>query len=335
MDSATLDRLFGVRDAFAEPVVVIVTIATFALLAISIVGTFALSRVGKLSPALADDLRKRNRSWLILVPLLGLPVLAGAAWTILAVTIASLACYREFARATGMFREKLVSSLVVVGILALGFASLDNWYGFFEALPALMLCVLLAVPIAQDRPKRYIQRTGLGIMAFMIFGVGLAHLGFIANDPDYRSIILMILFCVQLNDVMAFVCGKAFGHRKIAPRTSPNKTLGGSLGALVITTTVAAFLGHLVFQGGPLDEPTQLVALGLLIAIGGQLGDLVLSSIKRDVGVKDMAATFPGHGGLLDRLNSTLLVAPAAFHYIHYVRGIAIDTPARILSGGF
>ena len=334
LDDASIHRLFAVRDAFDSPVVVIVTVATFALLAMSIAATYLLGRAGKLPPAVHDDLNRRNRSWCILVPLLGFPVLAGGAWTIFAVMIASLACYREFARATGLFREKLVSALVVLGIVGLALTSFDAWYGLFAALPALMLCLLLAVPLVQDRPERYIQRTGLGIMAFMIFGVGLGSLGYIANDREYRPIILMLLFCVQLNDVMAYVCGKSFGHRKIAPNTSPNKTLGGSLGALVITTTVAALLGHLVFKDGPLDNPIHLIIFGLLVAIGGQLGDLVLSSIKRDVGIKDMAATFPGHGGLLDRLNSTLLVAPAAFHYIHYVRGIGMDTAPRIFSGG-
>lgn len=70
------------------------------------------------------------------------------------------------------------------------------------------------------------------------------------------------------------------------------------------------------------------------ICVGGQLGDLMLSSIKRDLGIKDMGTLIPGHGGLLDRFDSLLLVAPAVFHYVRYFIGIGLDQPARILSGG-
>ncbi|MBL9148718.1 MAG: phosphatidate cytidylyltransferase [Phycisphaerae bacterium] len=315
-------RFVSLGDVFDAPVVRIVVGATFALLALAFLLTWILGKTGRLRPETKLDLDRRNRSWLILAPILGGPVLLGPGAAVVGVTILSIACYREFARATGLFREKLASTLVVLGILAIGVATLDDWYGLFQALPALVICMILAVPIVQDRPERYIQRTGLAIMAFMMFGYGLGHLGYFANDREYRSIILLILFCVQLNDVVAYVCGKSFGHRKLVPNTSPNKTLGGSLGALVVTTTVAAVLGRMTFADTPLDSWPHLVAFGLLLAIGGQLGDLVVSSIKRDVKIKDMGATFPGHGGILDRLNSTLLVAPAVFHYVRYVRGI-------------
>jgi len=77
-----------------------------------------------------------------------------------------------------------------------------------------------------------------------------------------------------------------------------------------------------------------LLLLGLLVGVAGQLGDLVLSAIKRDVGIKDFAATIPGHGGLLDRFDSLVLVAPAAFHLIGFGHGIGLGSAPRILTGG-
>ncbi len=77
----------------------------------------------------------------------------------------------------------------------------------------------------------------------------------------------------------------------------------------------------------------HLAILGMLISVLGQFGDLMLSSIKRDLGIKDMAATIPGHGGLLDRFDSIILVAPAVFHYINYFVGVGKNQVSNILTG--
>jgi phosphatidate cytidylyltransferase len=101
----------------------------------------------------------------------------------------------------------------------------------------------------------------------------------------------------------------------------------------VLTTALAASLGHLVFRNTILDAWPHLLALGLIVSVSGQLGDLALSSIKRDLGIKDWAATFPGHGGLLDRFNSLLFAAPAVFHYVGYFVGVGLDQQIRIFTG--
>jgi phosphatidate cytidylyltransferase len=93
-------------------------------------------------------------------------------------------------------------------------------------------------------------------------------------------------------------------------------------------------IGTFVFDGTVLASPIHLMFVGALIATLGQFGDLVLSSIKRDLGIKDMGATIPGHGGLLDRFDSVILVAPAVFHYINYFVGVGIDQVPHVLTGG-
>ena len=100
-----------------------------------------------------------------------------------------------------------------------------------------------------------------------------------------------------------------------------------ALGALVLTTGLFAGIGHFVFKGEVLDHPIHLITMGVILSFIGQFGDLVISSIKRDLGIKDMGALLPGHGGLLDRFDSLLLVAPALFHYINYFRGFGLDAP--------
>jgi phosphatidate cytidylyltransferase len=189
------------------------------------------------------------------------------------------------------------------------------------------------VAILPDQPRGYIQRVALGVLGFVLFGSCLGHLGYFANDANYRPILLMILLTVELNDVFAYIAGKTFGRRKLAPNTSPNKTVGGALGALVLTTLVVAVLARFVFEGTVLARPIHLVTLGVLISVMGQFGDLMLSSIKRDLDLKDMGVLLPGHGGLLDRFDSLILVGPAVFHYVNYFVGVGDAFPHVITKG--
>lgn len=284
----------------------------------------------KVSEKLRSELWARYFSWLWLVPMILLPVLLGRLATIAAIGILSLFCYREFARATGFFRERLVSAVVVLGIVLLTSAAADHWYNFFMALPSLVVSLIVILALARDQPSGYIQRVAMGVLAFLLFGVGLGHMGYFANDRNFQPLLLSIILCVELNDVLAFTCGKLFGKRKLCPGTSPNKTLGGSLGALVLTTAIFALLGSQLFAGTVLAAPRHLITMGVLLSLTGQLGDLVVSSIKRDLGIKDMGASIPGHGGLLDRFDSLLFVGPALFHYIGYFLGVGLDQPARV-----
>jgi phosphatidate cytidylyltransferase len=336
MDDSAKQRLFGARYAFEHPVTLWVTVVVVGILVIAALVVAILGRTGRLTDETRLELQQRIRSWCLLAPLMIGPILLGGAWVMLAVLILSICCYREFARATGLFRSPLVSLSVVVGILAIAFAVADHWYGFFSALPALGVIVIAAVAVLSDRPEGYIQRVALGVLAFLLFGVCLGHLGYLANDLNFRAMILLLLLSVELNDVFAYLTGKGFGRRKLAPNTSPNKTVGGALGAVLLTTTLVTLIGRMVFSGTAMESWGALVGLGVIVSVAGQLGDLMLSSIKRDVGIKDMGVTLPGHGGLLDRFDSLLLAAPAFFHYVGYVNvnGIGLEQAKRIISLG-
>jgi phosphatidate cytidylyltransferase len=320
--------------AFAHPVTVWIVAATLGVVLAAAAAIGVLSLTGRASPALRKELWLRLGSWCVLLPLMLGPVLAGREWTIAAVTLLGLLCYREYARATGLFRDRLLSLVVVAGILAVNFAALDHWYGFFVALWPLTTSVLAVASIPEDRPAGYIQRVGLAVFGYMLFGAGLAHLGYMANDPAYRPIVLLLLTAVALNDVAAFTVGKLIGGKKLLPATSPNKTIAGALGAVCITGSVVALLGGVLFAGTPMGQWHWLVLFGVLVSVAGQAGDLMLSSIKRDIGIKDMGVVLPGHGGILDRFNSLLLVSPAAFHFIGYFVGFGLDQPARLFTGG-
>ena len=155
-----------------------------------------------------------------------------------------------------------------------------------------------------------------------------------ANDEYYRSLLLLLVFSVQMNDVFGYIVGKSLGGPKLAPQTSPNKTISGSLGAIVLTTLLVFGISGLIFRDGPMSNSGLRLVLGLLISIAGQLGDLTVSAIKRDAGVKNTGTWIPGHGGVLDRANSLLLSAPAMFHYLSYFLVINVDDAIRTFTSG-
>lgn len=119
----------------------------------------------------------------------------------------------------------------------------------------------------------------------------------------------------QFNDICQYIWGKILGKHKIIPKVSPNKTWEGFLGGLITTTCVASITAPLLT---PLTT-TQGVFAGALIGIGGFIGDVVISSIKRDLQIKDSSTLIPGHGGILDRLDSLIYTAPLFFHFLYYL----------------
>lgn len=326
----TLHRLFVPRGAFDDPFVRWAALGVMLLVLLALSINAILRRRGLLGAELSADVRRRTLTWAVLAPAIGIPILLGPGWTMLAACALSLACYREFARATGLFREKLVSLAVVATIVVVLVANLDHWPRLFLAAGPLGSALVAIVAMIGDRPKGYVQRTALGIFGLAFCGIGFGYLGMFANDQAYRPMLVLLLLGTQLNDVFAYVCGKSLGRHRLCPNTSPRKTLEGSLGALLLTTLLVAWMGRFVFAGTPLEEWRILLGIGLMLAVLGQLGDLMLSSVKRDIGIKDLGGVLPGHGGLLDRFDSLVLATPALFHLISYHRGIAVGEPVGV-----
>ena len=128
-------------------------------------------------------------------------------------------------------------------------------------------------------------------------------------------LVLFLLFMTQFNDVSQYVWGKSFGKHKIIPKVSPNKTWQGFIGGMITITLVAGFVAPYLT---PLSEIQGFVA-GALISVSGFFGDVVISSVKRDLHIKDSGSLLPGHGGILDRMDSLIYTAPLFFHYIYYL----------------
>jgi phosphatidate cytidylyltransferase len=139
-----------------------------------------------------------------------------------------------------------------------------------------------------------------------------------APHGDGIGLLYGAVLCTVAHDVGSFAAGRLLGSHPLMPEVSPNKTWEGALGA--VTFSVA--LAYALWFSFPAFSAGEVALTGLIVGIGGQLGDLTISVVKRDIGVKDLGATIPGHGGLLDRIDSLIFVAPLFLHMVKYSNGL-------------
>ena len=263
-------------------------------------------------------------SWLIMAPLGLVVVLAGRVPVIVGVTLLAIFGFKEFARASGVYRDWWMTGAVYAGILTVGIASIiphprgeepgTGWYGFFVAVPVFAIALILIIPILRNRARGEVQRMSLSIVGFIYIGWMFGHLGFFANATNAYGYLCFIIFATELNDVAAFTFGRMFGRHPLRSEISPKKTWEGAFGALAVSMVLPWLLRFSLPDFGP----RELILAGLIVGIGGQLGDLSISVIKRDIGTKDMGAVIPGHGGILDRIDSLIFVAPLFMHMAGY-----------------
>ena len=220
-----------------------------------------------------------------------------------------LACLYEYKRLV-----RLKGYYIFIAYLALW------WVFIYLTRDPVLIQVLLALTIAVN----------LGLIAYLYIGrtlvfntlqkylIGLFYLGggciFLTMIPYQdeffaKYLIIGIFILIWVNDSFAYLVGKTLGRHKLFPSVSPKKTIEGSLGGLLFALVGAYFLGRFV----PVLEITQWVLLGLILVIMGSFGDLIESKFKRAAGIKDSGAILPGHGGMLDRLDSLVFAAPFAY----------------------
>ena len=194
----------------------------------------ALSLAGRKVGSIAQT----YRGWLVMAPIVMATLALGRTATIVGIALLAAFGFKEFAKATGLYRDWWMTGIVYAGISALAGASLAidprlgrlGWYGLFMALPVYVIAMILLVPIVRNAAKGQLQRVALAMLGFIYFGWMFSHLGFLANTPNAYGYLLFLFFAVGLNDVAAFTFGKVLGRRKLREHISPNKTVAGLAG---------------------------------------------------------------------------------------------------------
>jgi len=255
---------------------------------------------------------KTYRSWLWMAPLAAMVIFAGRAPFIIGVTVLAILAFKEFALVSGLDRDRWMSGVIYAGIVMVGIGCLLR--AGFMAVPIFVFALILLLPILRNSARGAVQRMSLGMVAFLYLGWMFGHLGLLANATNAYGYLCFLIFATEVNDVAGFTFGKIFGRHPLRSEISPRKTWEGALGALAVSMA----LPWLLRFSFPLFGPRQLLLTGLIVGIAGPLGDLSLSVIKRDLGGKDWGAAIPGHGGILDRIDSLIFVAPLFMQMAYY-----------------
>jgi phosphatidate cytidylyltransferase len=180
------------------------------------------------------------------------------------------------------------------------------------------LCLLPGFPgnLQRHRPGT----AALGVLGQVLWVPAILALAMLRAMPDGGLRLIYLLALVWAADVGAYLAGRNFGRNKLAPNVSPGKTREGALGGLLLCGIYAVAAGSYVFQPGRLGSLALIVVLSLLVAALSVVGDLGISMFKRLSGIKDSGKLLPGHGGILDRVDSLLAAAPAMALGLHWLR---------------
>jgi phosphatidate cytidylyltransferase len=184
------------------------------------------------------------------------------------------------------------------------------WFG-----TGLVLLPLVFVTLAGD-PGAGLQRWLWAVGGVLYVGWLGSHLVLLRQAPDGRDWVLLLLFTTFATDTSSYFVGRALGRRPLASRISPGKTVEGAIGGVFFGLAAALLLNYFL---GLREEAALIVPVAVLLPLAAELGDLAESLLKRGMQVKDASPLIPGHGGLMDRLDSVLFTGVVLYYYLLWI----------------
>ena len=258
----------------------------------------------------------------VLSALILLPIVVGAVWflppiatLVLALIAAAIAFveYTALASALGATVPRAIPGAAVLGACA----ALGSGWTIVDVLLMTALITIAATAVATARLGPEVLRdSAAAIFPAIYIGLPLGALAAVRATAG-REAVLLIMSVIVISDSAQYYTGRAFGKRALAPTISPKKTLEGAIGGIIFGTLAFTIGARLVFPTAPL---LLVVLVGASISALGIVGDLFESLLKRSAGVKDSGAIIPGHGGVLDRIDSWLFAAPVYYVFVRYLR---------------
>lgn len=256
------------------------------------------------------------KSWLIVAPILFLLFGLPQPWPYVFLTLIALFGAKVFFQIMGMFHRTSFVLICYLGIIGLGLAVYFDRPDFYNGMPMIVLGLSCFVPLIRNQYHRMIQHICITLLGFIFLGWSFMHLGLILNLPSgiYQMLYLIILteFCDNTNVAVS----RYFGGWKIAPHISAKRTVGGMFVSVALTLALAATMRFLLPEESP---DRHWIVVGLVAALGGIWGDLVMSVIRKDAGVKIVGQFILGRGDFLQRMDRLIFVAPIFYYVMKWI----------------
>ena len=257
---------------------------------------------------------KRWISGLILAPSLILFILFAPPWLfllfILILVLLGLGEYYDLSLPGISLKEKRLG--MILGLIPPISIHFQDYRCFLASLTFLLLFLFIRSLFQPEEFPLRVEKVSKHLLGFLYLSFLLAQFLLLRKLDEGRLLVLFTLVAVYFGDTTAFYVGRAWGRKKLAPRISPGKTVEGGWGA-VAGSILGALVSKFIFL--PQLSGFDVLVLGGAIGVVGQLGDLWESLLKRSAQVKDSGTLIPGHGGLLDRIDSVLFAAPCVYFY--------------------
>jgi phosphatidate cytidylyltransferase len=288
----------------------------------TVIGTGLELRVSDLgAKKVVENLNARIRAWWVIIVLCAGAILLGEAGIIGFFAILSFGALREMITIIPSRRSDRAALFAGYFVVPIQYGLIwMGWHGLFAVfVPVYVFFVLPLIAALSGDTRHFLARTTQIQWAVMLsvycvsYVPALLLLKTRGLQGGAVQLIVFLLIVVQSSDVLQYIFGKLMGRTKVAPDLSPSKTVEGLLAGLA----GAALIGAALWRLTPFF-PHEAAAIALVVSTIGFFGGLILSAIKRDRGLKDWGQTIPGHGGVLDRLDSVCFSAPIFFHLMRY-----------------
>jgi phosphatidate cytidylyltransferase len=289
--------------------------ALISVLIIAEVARFSLRRRQS-----ARELSQRIRSWWVIVLICAIALIVSPVVVLVLLAFVSYLALKEYVSiAPTRMTDRAVLLVAYLAIPTQWWWIGAGHYGMFIIwVPVYLFVLVPSIMVLRGETEGFLRALGTLHWGLMLCVFSIGHIAYLfmlpGNASEGARLLLTLLVLTQGNDVAQYVWGKVAGRHRIAPAVSPNKTVEGFAGGLITTVALAALIGPFLT---PMSLPMSVLA-GFLLAVSGFLGDLTVSAVKRDIGIKDTGSLIPGHGGVLDRVDSLVFAAPLFFHFMRY-----------------
>lgn len=253
------------------------------------------------------------KSWMFAAPILFFSLGAPEPFPLIFLTLLAMGGAKTFFQIFGMYHRHYFVYTCYLGIIALAYATHTNRLDLYNLMPMAVFGITCLIPLVRNQFRRMIQYMSLTLLAFIFMGWSFMHLGLILKFENGIYQLMYLIILAEFCDNTILAISRYIGKIQFVSQINPRRTIESTVVSILLTIALAFGMRHLLPDG---SEKYYLIS-ALIAGLGGGAGDLVMTVIRRDLGIRDYGAFILGRGDLLNRMDRLIFVAPIYYHVMH------------------